>query len=293
MFSVSFILAALTIASAVGVPPSHFSGVILAQYDDLTTSKLVPLEGATLRITNCTDCQIVNGDKKRGRVCPADLNPGCDSPKTSCTHGSKTGKQITGKDGSYFWYCPANWGMPAFEISHSGCKTQHVKTNEGASVQTLNVTLVCSKKKENNLLSPYPNNMVTAAGIAKSYYKAHTPLPPFGTPGHGCPAVPCKGYCDHYVAKFFGLSSSGFVDAAQHWAEMPAIKKLPGWQPGALAFFAGGEHGHIAIGDVSAGMVYSTDVTSPSGGYVGHKSTEWVAAWMKGSFLGWTKPWFK
>jgi len=30
-------------------------------------------------------------------------------------------------------------------------------------------------------------------------------------------------------------------------------------------------YGRIAIGDMSLGMVYSTDVTSPTGGYVGHK----------------------
>jgi hypothetical protein len=141
-------------------------------------------------------------------------------------------------------------------------------------------------------LSPYPNNMATASGIAKGYYENHTPLPTFGT-GKGCNKQPCKGYCDHYVAMFFGLPSSGFNSAAEHWAEMPASKKLTGWQPGALAFFNGGTYGHIAIGDMSEGMVYSTDVTQTAGGYVGHKTTDWVAQWNKGNFVGWYKPWFK
>lgn len=113
------------------------------------------------------------------------------------------------------------------------------------------------------------------AAAAQSYYDNQTPVD--------------VGYCDHYVGVWYGLAHSGFDDAISHWNAIPATQKLPGWQPGALAFWSGGDHGHVAIGN-HAGKVYSTDF--PTSGRVGEAEVNDISsAWGK-TFLGWTLPYF-
>merc|ERR1719210_685757 len=75
-----------------------------------------------------------------------------------------------------------------------------------------------------------------AAALAKSYYEQQKPLSACA----GRP-VPC-GLCDHYVGVWYGKGSSGFASANDHFAKTPASHKLPGWKPGALAFWTGGKY---------------------------------------------------
>ena len=123
------------------------------------------------------------------------------------------------------------------------------------------------------------NAMAAASALAKQYYEQQTPLTG-------------KGLCDHYIGVWYGLAHSGYTDANAHWAATPGSYKLPGWEVGALAFWLGGEHGHVAIGDEKLGHVYSTDYPKPL--FVGHGSTDAVSAWVGSSytFKGWYKPFF-
>ena len=135
--------------------------------------------------------------------------------------------------------------------------------------------------------------MTAAATFAKQIYESQTMLPPVPPK---CPTGPCGGFCDHYVAYFYGLPSSGHASAFEHWSSIPAAKHYTGWRPGALAFFSGGSkgYGHIAIGDVSAGMVYTTDLVrgKDKDGYVGHESIAAIESLWGLHFLGWTQPMF-
>ena len=118
--------------------------------------------------------------------------------------------------------------------------------------------------------------MDEAAAFAKNYYENQMSVD--------------VGLCDHYVAVWYGLAHSGFADATAHWQAIPASHKLTAWQPGALAFWSGGSHGHVAIGDVQLGRVYSTDY--PTKGFVGHKEVGDISSAWGFQFLGWTKPFF-
>lgn len=125
-------------------------------------------------------------------------------------------------------------------------------------------------------IHPYPRSMAEAAEFAKTYYENQMSVD--------------VGLCDHFVAVWYGLAHSGFADATAHWKAIPASDKLAGWQPGALAFWSGGSHGHVAIGDVKLGRVYSTDY--PTKGFVGHKEVGDISSAWGFQFLGWTKPFF-
>ena len=137
--------------------------------------------------------------------------------------------------------------------------------------------------------------MTAAATFAKSIYESQTELP--AVPPK-CNTAPCGGFCDHYTAYFYGLPHSGYGSAIEHWNAIPkGSDHFAGWQPGALAFFSGGSegYGHIAIGDVSAGMVYTTDLVKGKNkdGYVGHESVHDIESAWGLKFLGWTKPIFR
>ena len=103
--------------------------------------------------------------------------------------------------------------------------------------------------------------------------------------------------CDHYVGIYYGLPHSGFHTANEHWQKTPPSYKLSGWQPGALAFWTNigsgpNAAGHVAIGDVKLGKLYSTDYPTPL--YVGHGSRAAISSWVGSghTFQGWYKPYF-
>jgi hypothetical protein len=90
---------------------------------------------------------------------------------------------------------------------------------------------------------------------------------------------------------WYGCSSSGYPSANEHWkASEAAGLKLPGYKTGALAFWYGGQWGHVAIGDLSHGSVYSSDYPKPL--YVGHGSIAAVSTWLGPAYVfkGWYKP---
>ena len=126
------------------------------------------------------------------------------------------------------------------------------------------------------------NSMAAAAACAKQYYEQHIKL---------------EGVqmCDHYVGVYYGLPHSGFHTANEHWRATPPSYKLSGWTPGALAFWTDSgpkAAGHVAIGDVKLGELYSTDYPRPL--YVGHGSRAAISSWLGPgyTFQGWYKPYF-
>ena len=121
------------------------------------------------------------------------------------------------------------------------------------------------------------NTMAQASANGKHYYEAHIKLTGVKL-------------CDHYVGIWYGKAHSGFHSAYDHYKQTPPSYKLGGWQPGALAFFDGGD-GHVAIGDEKLGKTYSTDWPGPL--YVGHASVEEIASKWGKTFLGWYKPYYR
>lgn len=120
------------------------------------------------------------------------------------------------------------------------------------------------------------NSMAQASANAKEYYVNKVRLSDVDL-------------CDHYVGIWYGLPHSGFLSALDHWKSTPPSYRLSGWQPGALAFWDGG-NGHVAIGDEKQGNVYSTDF--PTSLYVGHASIDAISKGFNKKFLGWTKPYY-
>ena len=77
------------------------------------------------------------------------------------------------------------------------------------------------------------------------------------------PTVNLGALCDHFVGMCWGLAHSGQVDAASHWAAIPAARKHPGnaldAPAGSLVFF---NPDHVAI-SAGGGKVWSTDILRP------------------------------
>ena len=165
--------------------------------------------------------------------------------------------------------------------NHNECMGDDTKSTAGPDCDACGHSGVALKRCGGaSGLNATISSMADAAALAKKYYEQQTHLTG-------------QGLCDHYAGVWYGLAHSGFTDANAHWAATPASYKLPGWEVGALAFWHGGTHGHVAIGDVKLGEVYSTDY--PKALYIGHASTATISSWVGSSmtFKGWYKPYFK
>ena len=92
--------------------------------------------------------------------------------------------------------------LPLYALAVAGSPTEHSNDNH------------------TDVLKLQMNDPATAAQKAKSYYDAQTPVTP--------------DECDHYCGVWYGLSSSGFPSAADHWAKTPDSYKLADYEEGAL-----------------------------------------------------------
>jgi len=92
---------------------------------------------------------------------------------------------------------------------------------------------------------------------------------------------------------WYGLSSTGFASAAQHWEDTPTSHRLAGWEEGALAFWTGGSHGygHCVIGAQHKDTIFSTDY--PRTGRVGHTTVADITKAWGLRFAGWAKAYFR
>ncbi|WP_433172836.1 hypothetical protein [Actinoallomurus sp. CA-150999] len=102
-----------------------------------------------------------------------------------------------------------------------------------------------------------------------------------------------RNRCDHVMALAYGFDHSGSADAIAHWRAIPARYKhaddrdVPG---GALVFFSGGSHGHVAISTGGQGII-STDIHGP-GTFTRSSIDEITGRWGQ-HYLGWANPWFE
>jgi hypothetical protein len=101
--------------------------------------------------------------------------------------------------------------------------------------------------------------------------------------------------CEHYCGVWYGLQSTGWPSAADHYKGLPAKEKLTDWEEGAMALWTGGSHGygHCAIGTPSPGSVgdiFSTDY--PTTGFVGHTHHTTITSSWGLKWEGWSKPYF-
>ncbi|MFI6427301.1 peptidase inhibitor family I36 protein [Promicromonospora sp. NPDC050880] len=101
------------------------------------------------------------------------------------------------------------------------------------------------------------------------------------------------GLCDRFVANAYGHANSGSVSAIVHWGQIPSTHRNAGDRSvpaGGLAFFRGGEYGHVMI-SVGGGTFVSNDIDGYnriSTATIAEVESEWGY-----TYLGWAQPWFQ
>jgi hypothetical protein len=101
------------------------------------------------------------------------------------------------------------------------------------------------------------------------------------------------GLCDRFVANAYGWDHSGSASAIIHWNAIASGNKYAGDRsvpPGGLAFFRGGEYGHVMI-SVGGGTFVSNDIDGYariSTATIAEVESEWGY-----TYLGWAQPWFQ